>query len=308
MGRLPRLHFLVIVSREIAMSRSRTGIKGATALVVLAGLGVAVGALALPPSSSAAPPLVVHQWGAILSVQGPDGVGLGPNDLPLRVTEAAPVRTDLFPRLILENTSDEPLPAVFAVRQKNGRLSWTALGALGAKQTRIVRDMHGSGERDAFGVEPILTEWASPKEGVCGVTKAVTKSLVQAGLSRKEAGALMDAWGASFFGADGLRFLFVMPRSAVDRALPVGVSPRPDELVRVMVGQVEALTMDGVRQLEEAVRATASGTAPVRAKGEAALGRLGGLREIVLSRIAVLTYDPEVKAQVTKLLKGKARD
>jgi hypothetical protein len=295
-------------------SRSRIGIKGATAVVVLAGLGLALLALAPVPSSSAAPPppkpspVVLHQWGALLTVQGPDGVGLGPIDLPLRVTEAAPVRTDIFPRLILENTSDDTLPAVFAVRREEGRLSWTALGALEAKQTRIVRDMHGSGEKEAFGVEPILTGWARPKEGARGVTKAVTESLVQPGLSRKEAEALMDAWGASFFGADGLRFLCVLPRSAVDKALPVAVAPQPDEFVRVMVGHVEVLTTDEVRRLEEAVSATTSGTNYFRARGEAALGRLGVLREIVLSRIAELTYDPRVKAQVTKLLKGKARD
>jgi hypothetical protein len=65
--------------------------------------------------------------------------------------------------------------------------------------------------------------------------------LVAHGLYEKEARAMLDTWRDSWF-EEGLRVFYVLPRAAADSALPLTINPKPDELVRVLVGRVEVIT------------------------------------------------------------------
>jgi hypothetical protein len=234
--------------------------------------------------------------------------GLGSFQLPLQVVSPPPVRSDLHPRLILTNTATEPLRGVFAVRVRDGQIAFTPLADLAGKETRTVRDLAGyressRQENGILGVELPLSE------GVPLVKKAVADSLVKAGLYRKEAEAMVNTWEKSYFRTDGLRFLYVLPAPTVDRAIPITISPRPDELVRVMVGRVEVLTRDVEHRLMQTLYDTISSDATIRKQGEAVLAKLGRLQEPVLRRLLALLTDDDVKikAKIEELLKTKPR-
>ncbi len=67
------------------------------------------------------------------------------------------------------------------------------------------------------------------------------KMLMDAGLYRKEADAMMQTWWASYFETPGLRVFWIVPRATVDEILPLKVSPTPKDTVRVIVGRSEIL-------------------------------------------------------------------
>ena len=68
------------------------------------------------------------------------------------------------------------------------------------------------------------------------------KMLMDAGLYRAEADAMLQTWWSGYFETPGLRVFWVVPRSQVDAILPLQVSPAPSELERVIVGRSEILT------------------------------------------------------------------
>ena len=65
--------------------------------------------------------------------------------------------------------------------------------------------------------------------------------LMEAGLYRKEADAMMQTWWTSYFETSGLRVFWIMPRAMVDEILPLKVSPAPKDTVRVIIGRSEIL-------------------------------------------------------------------
>ncbi len=68
------------------------------------------------------------------------------------------------------------------------------------------------------------------------------KMLMDAGLYRKEADAMLQTWWASYFETPGRRVFWIVPRAKVDEILPLKVSPTPKDTVRVIVGRSEILT------------------------------------------------------------------
>ena len=135
------------------------------------------------------------------------------------------------------------------------------------------RDHNGTGRRpspvracesrtgaDAFSYAPALTT----REGVSQsiptmagalpldqfverVSDAVAQRLTESGLYAKEARAMVNTWKSSYFKTDGVRLLFVLPQSWTDRFIPMRITPRPAQLVRVMVGRVELLSEERER-------------------------------------------------------------
>lgn len=57
-------------------------------------------------------------------------------------------------------------------------------------------------------------------------------SLVKAGLTQKEAEALLGIWMGEFT-KPGKRILYLLPRGEYDRMLPICITPKPEETVRV---------------------------------------------------------------------------
>ncbi len=66
--------------------------------------------------------------------------------------------------------------------------------------------------------------------------------LVNNGLYRDEAEAMIETWKKSYFDQPGMKVFWILPRSYTDEILPIQVSPPPKNLERVMIGRSEILT------------------------------------------------------------------
>ena len=70
---------------------------------------------------------------------------------------------------------------------------------------------------------------------------SLEQMLVSQGLYVKEARAMLETWRDSWF-EEGLRVFYILPRAQTDALLPLTVEPRPENVVRVLVGRVELIT------------------------------------------------------------------
>src|SRR5690606_11882221 len=60
-------------------------------------------------------------------------------------------------------------------------------------------------------------------------------------------------WRSSWFGEEGTRLLYMVPGAITDQLLPLHVEPRPDEMVRVLVGRMEIMPASQEREILELV-------------------------------------------------------
>ena len=81
------------------------------------------------------------------------------------------------------------------------------------------------------------------------------QALVDAGLSKPEAQAMLATWKESYFDAPGLRVFWIVPRAFTDRILPLSITPAPEKLERVLVGRSEVLTPAFEKELVDGFRA-----------------------------------------------------
>lgn len=149
--------------------------------------------------------------------------GVGRFSAPLRVAMNA-----AEDKLILENTGRDTLAHLALVEIRQGRGRYRLLGELpeGKKKTVLFRSSE---------MKPLET-WRNR------FARKFEQALAQAGLYPKEAAAMMETWRDSWLGEDGLRVLYLLPRSWTDATLPLTLDPAPRELERVMVGRAEVLT------------------------------------------------------------------
>src|SRR5439155_23421298 len=73
------------------------------------------------------------------------------------------------------------------------------------------------------------------------ISQAMRIALEQEGLYGPEAEAMVNTWRDSWFGEDGVRVLYMLPRNWADRTLPLSIEPAPEEVARVMVGRAELI-------------------------------------------------------------------
>jgi hypothetical protein len=88
------------------------------------------------------------------------------------------------------------------------------------------------------------------------LAEVLVKELSAAGLFEKEARAMVKTWGEAWFGENGTRLLYLLPRSKADELLPMAIDPKPTEIVRVMMGRHDFLTPEQEAQAERRVERT----------------------------------------------------
>jgi hypothetical protein len=201
--------------------------------------------------------------------------GLGRFEMPVRVTSTG--STDV----VIENDSDDVIPAAFLLWVHAQGASITPLGPVAARGH--VTAAPTPKERDA---QTYLAE----------AQAVVAEALRETGLYADEARAMVDTWASSYFLTHGLRVLYVVPRPWTDALLPMRVEPAPLELVRTLVGRIEVMTpaveTQVVAQVEEAAR---TGRRPD-------LVEIGRFAEPRLRRAAELITDPVARALCDELI------
>lgn len=131
--------------------------------------------------------------------------------------------------LSLRNTGSEALTHLFVLQVRNGQGKLISLDNLAPGKDRAVP------------MEP--NKKSLPvSELVHQITEAMRAALVKEGLYEREARAMVNTWRDSWFEEQGVRVLYLLPRSWTDRVLPLTLDPQPREIVRVMVGRTEVIT------------------------------------------------------------------
>jgi hypothetical protein len=227
--------------------------------------------------------------------------GLSTFEMPLKVVSGGRREADESRLLHLRNTGDQPLQGLFAIEVNQWQIRYASLDDLPGGESRTIRHVYDEKNVD----NGFLGEWMHLDDGIWRVKRAVADRLVKAGLYRAEAEAMVNTWEHSYFKTQGFRFLYILPRQTVDNVIPIHITPKPDELARVMVGRVEVLTPEKERSIEEAVLLTASKDEKKAQEGRNVLGTLGRLHDPVLLRVAATSNDGLVKTQVAALLKER---
>ncbi len=207
--------------------------------------------------------------------------GLGTFRLPIEVVED-------WGFLVIKNRGDRALEHVVVLSVQNGKASFEVVPPIQA------------GESTARLKSPLATRTVEANAEALG--KALEEALVANGLYAKEASAMVRTWEKSWFHTPGFRVLYVVPREWTDGLLPLTVDPKPDELVRVLVGRIEVLTKDHEARVEEWIQLLGSDDPRVRDEGTRGLASLGRFAEPNLRRALARATDAEVRARAEALL------
>jgi len=78
---------------------------------------------------------------------------------------------------------------------------------------------------------------------------AIGGAVLSLGLTRDEASAMVQTWWDSYFKKPALHVFWVAPGSEAERILPLKITPKPREKVRVLVGRSEVLRPSFEKQL-----------------------------------------------------------
>ncbi|MCB9643487.1 MAG: hypothetical protein H6728_10495 [Myxococcales bacterium] len=133
------------------------------------------------------------------------------------------------------------IPAAFLLTVKDGLGSVQALQSIAAQSTASV----------SFRCAAPLV---SMEEYLKNATTQLAAALIQSGLYKDEAWAMVNTWRHSYFQTPGTRLLYIVPRAQTDALLPIDITPKPTELVRTLVGRVEIFLASEEKALMEKLR------------------------------------------------------
>src|SRR5436190_9156436 len=96
------------------------------------------------------------------------------------------------------------------------------------------------------------------------IMREMAAALTKQGLYAKEAQAMVNTWKEQWFEEEGTRVLYLLPRYWTDQTLPLEISPRPNNIARVMVGRAEVIMPAIERELSRQVTIYNQGDADVK--------------------------------------------
>jgi hypothetical protein len=166
--------------------------------------------------TDAAPLRIGSQWEKLIFYRG-----VGDFPVPLQ-----PVLAD--GRVRVTNAGGEPVPLAILFENRDGKIGYS-----------MARSLRESAEMEVPELDGDLNALRNRLAG----------ELVEFGLYRKEALAMIETWRDSWF-EEGLRLFYIVPRATVDDLLPLDVKPAPASIARVFVGRIEirsALAQSGFR-------------------------------------------------------------
>jgi hypothetical protein len=97
-------------------------------------------------------------------------------------------------------------------------------------------------------------ELPKPGKSRAELAEVLVKALTAAGLYAKEARAMVKTWETAWFGEVGTRLLYLVPRKRTDELLKLSIEPKPDAVVRVLVGRHDFLTPEEETHVERQLR------------------------------------------------------
>jgi hypothetical protein len=105
--------------------------------------------------------------------------------------------------------------------------------------------------------------------------REMSTALVKQGLYAKEAEAMVQTWKDQWFAEEGTRVLYLLPPTWTDKTLPLTISPKPNSVVRVMVGRAEVIPQTMERELNRQITIYSKGDSKSQAQAIAQVQKLG---------------------------------
>jgi len=159
----------------------------------------------------------------------------------------------------IRNTGKGEIPGFFLIRVEGKKVYFKAGGHLSPSSEVRMQESASESNADKLG-------------------EAVAALLVEQGLYEKEAKAMVKTWSADWFGQDGTRVLYIVPDMLTTEFLPLKIEPKPDKIVRVLVGRHDILTPEKERVVESLVRRLNSASNAEAEEAGRALNVLGRYR------------------------------
>jgi hypothetical protein len=220
--------------------------------------------------------------------------GVGNFQLPLKLEVVSQQEYQLF------NQGPDAIRSLFLVTIRGDKVRFTSYDQIDANSALVLAS-------------------ASQTSNVDDLAEAMTTALINEGLYRKEATAMVNSWRDSWFAEEGTRLLYMVPPRITDELLPLEISPKPDEVVRVLVGRMEIMSPEDEARVTELVQHSAKarqaelvnvnaggqggGAGRSRERGVAfdELVRMGRFAEPALVRVRHLSKDEAVRGEAAQL-------
>ena len=136
-------------------------------------------------------------------------------------------------QLEIRNAGAAPIPMAMVFENRGGKLGYRRIAGLSG--TRKVDPPELTGDLEAL-------------------RRDLADTLVELGLYRKEALAMIETWRDAWF-EEGMRVIYTVPRAMVDEVLPLSIIPQPSSVARVFVGRVEVFSPSTEKALRAALAA-----------------------------------------------------
>lgn len=205
----------------------------------------------------------VHKFGSEVSIRGSEAEG----------------------RYELHNTSKHAIRNAVVMRITDGRAIFRVVPRLEPDQRVTV---------------PITGEGAMTSDQALA---RFTEQLEADGLFPKEAGVVRRIWGKFFFKREGVRLLYVMPEQRADEMLRLNIHPRPADVVRTLIVQVECVTEKMTRRITKLIDQLGHQDYKVREQAQRQLERLDRFAEAMLRKAVAESNDAEVRDRARAILK-----
>lgn len=163
--------------------------------------------------------------------------------------------------LRISTTNAHPIKDLFVLTVRNGKARWQQVASVSTAR-------EGSVKLDARPFEPLVKAQRS-------IAAPMKTALVRHGLYEREAQAMVDTWKSQWFAEEGIRVLYLLPAPWTDEALPLQITPEPDDVVRVMVGRAELITPSMEWELIRQVARYSTGAPADRGEAVAGVEWLG---------------------------------
>jgi hypothetical protein len=135
----------------------------------------------------------------------------------------------------VKNTGKEAVPGFFLVRVEAGKVFFEGGAHLSPGQEIKLNESDKASTTEKLG-------------------EAVAALLIEQGLYEKEAKAMVKTWSEDWFGDEGTRVLYVVAQPVTDGLLPIKIDPKPDQIVRVLVGRHDLLTPEREKEVDVLVK------------------------------------------------------
>lgn len=150
-------------------------------------------------------------------------------------TPPVTVRAQGGNKVTVHNSGATPVSGLVLMTARGGKVAFTPLADVAAKgqtEATLPEDFVAASELGAH----------------------LVKQLTAAGLYEKEAQAMVKTWDSAWFGEDGHRLLYLVPRTLTDELLPLTLDPKPTKIERVLVGRHDFVTPEQEADVEKQVR------------------------------------------------------